>query len=73
MESGYPPKEYRLPVSGETLWTARVEPSLTGSGALPPNPTFSETPAPEVPTPEVDALLKAFSTPVDLERNNWFP
>ncbi len=42
MNSNPPPKSERLPVDGETLWTATVEPSLTGSGALPPNPHFPE-------------------------------
>ncbi len=53
----------KLPVSGEALWTAKVEPSLTGSGALPPNPTFPDTPIPVASSPEIDALLEAFSTP----------
>ncbi len=61
------PPDGRLPVSGETLWTTTVAPSLVGSGAL-PAPTFPETPTSDVPTPALDALIEAFSTPVDLDR-----
>ncbi len=52
----------RIPVDGETLWTTKVEPSHTGSGSLPPNPTFHEEMSQE-PSPELEALLKSFSMP----------
>jgi len=61
-------KTTRLPVDGETLWTAIVEPSLEGSGALPPNPQFPETADSVPPPPEIKELLEAFSTPVDLNK-----
>jgi len=54
-------------VCGETLWTATVAPSLAGSGAL-PSPNFPETPSTDIPTPALDAIIDAFSTPVDLDR-----
>jgi len=57
-----------LPTEGKSLWDATVHPSLQGSGVLPPNPIFSETPLSEAPTPEMDELLTAFSTRVDLNR-----
>lgn len=60
-------EETRLPVNGETLWTTTVLPSLKGSGAL-PEPVFTENPASELPMPAIDALIEAFSTPVDLNR-----
>lgn len=61
-------KVTRLPVDGETLWTATVEPSLEGSGALSPNPQFPERLDSIPPSPEIKELLEAFSTPVDLDK-----
>lgn len=61
-------KTIRLPVDGQTLWTAIVEPSLEGSGAFPPNPQFLETADSDPPCPEIEELIKVFSTPVDLNK-----
>ncbi len=66
-------KVRRLPEGCGSLWTAAIEPSLTGSGALPP-PDFSRRPVRVAPTPKIDELIEAFSTPVDLNRlDGWYP
>ncbi len=57
----------RLPINEEKLWTAVVEPSNEGSGALPPNPTFKGE-RPHIPRPELDKLMEAFSTHCDPDR-----
>ncbi len=57
-----------LPVDGESLWKTKVEPNVEGSGALLPNPTFSDDDCGVSATsPEYDALFEAFSTPANLD------
>jgi hypothetical protein len=50
-----------------SLWDAKTEPSLEGSGVLPPNPRF-DRPRRMKPTPKLDEIIEAFSTPVDLTK-----
>lgn len=57
-----------------SIWDMKVEPSTEGSGALPPNPTFSEDFQVPPPSPELDRLIESFSTPVDYDfLLRWFP
>ncbi len=52
----------RLQTNGESLWDVTVVPSSTGSGSL-PAPDFSRPHTTDLPMPEIDALIEAFSTP----------
>lgn len=53
-------KHESVVIRGGSLWDAKVEPSLEGSGALKPNPTFPEE-LPDVPIPEIDQLFESLS------------